>query len=221
MTTNTLTSLKLLDIVALVEDLPQHSLSRGQVGTLVEQLAPDVYEVEFSDDEGQTYAMLPLHTNQLISLHYLPIKPLTRTDKPTNNLEEPTMNSIYQYGKGDNIAGDKVMGDKVMGDKIGVQNNYTAEPKTPAEAAKEIQDLLLQLAKDNPLASDDDRATHLTQKLAPNRLQRITEIIQAAGEAAVEEIPGGKIAVAVLKKVREQETLLNQAKPQQQLPPKP
>jgi hypothetical protein len=126
------------------------------------------------------------------------------------------MSNIYQYGQGDNIAGDKV-----MGDKIDTQNNYTAEPKTPAEAAKEIQDLLLQLAKDNPLASDDDRATHLKQKLTPNRLQRIIELIQTAGEAAVEEILGGKIAVAILKKVREQETLLNTTKPQQQLSPNP
>jgi ribosomal 30S subunit maturation factor RimM len=62
--------LNLLDIVALKEDLPQHSLLAGQVGTIVETLAPDVYEVEFSDDDGQTYAMLPLHSQQLLQLKY-------------------------------------------------------------------------------------------------------------------------------------------------------
>ncbi|MHA2344917.1 MAG: DUF4926 domain-containing protein, partial [Candidatus Hodarchaeales archaeon] len=50
-------SIQLLDVVALTEDLPQHKLYRGQVGTVVEILASDVFEVEFNDDEGQTYAM--------------------------------------------------------------------------------------------------------------------------------------------------------------------
>jgi hypothetical protein len=35
-------------------------LLRGQVGTVVESLAPGVYEVDFSDDAGQTYASLAL-----------------------------------------------------------------------------------------------------------------------------------------------------------------
>ncbi|MGR0481036.1 MAG: DUF4926 domain-containing protein [Candidatus Electronema sp. V4] len=61
---------KMLDVVALIEDLPEHSLFRGQVGTIVEILAPDVYEVEFCDDEGQMYAMQALRTDQLMVLHY-------------------------------------------------------------------------------------------------------------------------------------------------------
>lgn len=66
-------TIKLLDVVALVVDLPQRKLVKGQVGTVVEVLAPDVFEVEFSDDEGQTYAMLPLRTEQLLVLHYAPV----------------------------------------------------------------------------------------------------------------------------------------------------
>ncbi len=31
---------------------------RGQVGTVVENLAPGIYEVEFSDDGGKTYALV-------------------------------------------------------------------------------------------------------------------------------------------------------------------
>ena len=60
---------KLLDVVALLENLPQVSLIRGQVGTIVENLAPGVFEVEFSDDTGKTYASLPLRSNQLLVLH--------------------------------------------------------------------------------------------------------------------------------------------------------
>jgi hypothetical protein len=61
--------IKLLDVVALTEDLPQEGLLRGQVGTVVEALAPGVFEVEFSDDEGQTYASLSLSADQLMALH--------------------------------------------------------------------------------------------------------------------------------------------------------
>ncbi|MCP4412774.1 MAG: DUF4926 domain-containing protein [Gammaproteobacteria bacterium] len=63
-------SIELLDVVALIKDLTQHKLYRGQVGTVVEILAKNVFEVEFSDDEGQTYAMLALRADQLMVLHY-------------------------------------------------------------------------------------------------------------------------------------------------------
>jgi len=39
--------IRLLDTVALLEDLPDRKLRRGEVGTVVESLAPGVYEVEF------------------------------------------------------------------------------------------------------------------------------------------------------------------------------
>jgi len=61
--------IQLLDTVALLDDLPERKLKRGEVGTIVEILAPDVYEVEFSDDEGQTYAELALRSSQLVVLH--------------------------------------------------------------------------------------------------------------------------------------------------------
>lgn len=64
--------INLLDVVALVEDIPEKGLRRGQVGTVVEELAPDAFEVEFSDLDGHTYALLPLHTGQLMVLYYEP-----------------------------------------------------------------------------------------------------------------------------------------------------
>lgn len=59
----------LLDTVALIEDLPERYLKQGEVGTVVEILGPEVYEVEFSDDEGQTYAEFALENDQLLVLH--------------------------------------------------------------------------------------------------------------------------------------------------------
>ncbi|HLA06939.1 MAG TPA: DUF4926 domain-containing protein [Anaerolineales bacterium] len=64
--------IKLLDVVALTDDLPEPDLQRGQVGTVVEILAPDVYEVEFADNDGRTYAELAVKADKLLVLHYEP-----------------------------------------------------------------------------------------------------------------------------------------------------
>ena len=61
--------IKLLDTIALVHDIPSRKLKRGEVGTVVEILAPNVYEVEFCDDDGETYCELALRDAQLIPLH--------------------------------------------------------------------------------------------------------------------------------------------------------
>ena len=66
--------MKLLDIVALVEDLPELKLYRGQVGTVVEEYEPDVFEVEFSDTNGRTYALETLKATQLMILRLQPFE---------------------------------------------------------------------------------------------------------------------------------------------------
>jgi len=62
--------LKPFAVVALLENLPSRGLHRGQVGTVVETLAPGVFEVEFSDNEGRTYATLVLRADQMMVLHH-------------------------------------------------------------------------------------------------------------------------------------------------------
>ena len=62
----------LLDVVALLTDLPTAELARGQVGTVVEQLDENTLLVEFSDDQGRAYALAPCPRAQLLVLHYLP-----------------------------------------------------------------------------------------------------------------------------------------------------
>ena len=64
--------LEKLSVVALIQDLPAKGLKRGQVGTIVEDLAPGVYEVEFSDDQGRTYASATLHADHLMRLYHEP-----------------------------------------------------------------------------------------------------------------------------------------------------
>ncbi len=65
---------RLLDVVALTGELPGWGLRRGQVGTVVEVLGGDVYEVEFSDNDGRTYAILALRADQVMVLHHQPAK---------------------------------------------------------------------------------------------------------------------------------------------------
>jgi hypothetical protein len=62
--------MKLLDVVALVDDAPDKGLRRGQVGTIVEFLAAGVFEVEFSDLDGRTYASVALPESRLMLLHH-------------------------------------------------------------------------------------------------------------------------------------------------------
>jgi hypothetical protein len=61
-----------LDVVALLADLPAQGLARGQVGTVVERLDEENSLVEFSDDEGKAYAIAPCPDSELLVLHYDP-----------------------------------------------------------------------------------------------------------------------------------------------------
>ena len=65
--------MKLLDVVALLQDIPELNLYRGQVGTIVEEYEPEVFEVEFSDSHGKAYAMEVLLKNQLMVLYHEPL----------------------------------------------------------------------------------------------------------------------------------------------------
>jgi hypothetical protein len=63
--------IKLLDVVAVIEDLPSNGLRRGEVGTVVEKWNDDdVFEVEFSDDNGNAYAFAALRPDQIMKLYF-------------------------------------------------------------------------------------------------------------------------------------------------------
>jgi len=62
----------LLDVVALLSDLPAQGLARGQVGTIVEELDDKTSLVEFSDDQGHAYALALCPRTELLVLHYVP-----------------------------------------------------------------------------------------------------------------------------------------------------
>ncbi len=62
----------LLDVVVLLQDIPEDGLQRGNVGTLVEILGEDAWEVEFVDDRGYTYGLLALRESQMLALIKVP-----------------------------------------------------------------------------------------------------------------------------------------------------
>jgi hypothetical protein len=69
-------SIKLLDVVALVVDLPDLNLWRGQVGTVVETLANGTaFEIEFSDRDGRAFESIGLNPEQIMVLYFEPASP--------------------------------------------------------------------------------------------------------------------------------------------------
>ena len=64
--------MKTFEVVALNNDVPEKHLHRGQVGTVVEMLAPGMVEVEFADLGGNTYAMCAVPESNLLVLHHIP-----------------------------------------------------------------------------------------------------------------------------------------------------
>lgn len=70
--------IKLHDIIALAENIKTTQfmtekaiiLPRGQMGTVVEEYNNgEAFEVEFCDDNGQTYALVSLESEKLILLY--------------------------------------------------------------------------------------------------------------------------------------------------------
>ncbi len=60
--------MEILDTVAILADQPALPVVRGQVGTIVEILDEQTVEVEFSDEQGRTYAQGPVKLADLIRL---------------------------------------------------------------------------------------------------------------------------------------------------------
>lgn len=70
--------IKELDIVALTENIETTHyetgepiiLYKGQIGTVVMEFDGNVFEVEFANKDGTTYAMETLQNEKLMLLHY-------------------------------------------------------------------------------------------------------------------------------------------------------
>ena len=63
---------KLLDVVALKEDISSRNLHKGFVGTIVEVFDDNTFLVEFSNNNGKVYAKEELQPNLFLKLLYEP-----------------------------------------------------------------------------------------------------------------------------------------------------
>lgn len=64
--------MKLLDVVATLQDFPERNVVKGQVGTIVEELDGNNVLVEFADMEGVAYAISPIPVAMLMELKHTP-----------------------------------------------------------------------------------------------------------------------------------------------------
>ncbi len=75
--------------------------------------------------------------------------------------------------------------------RINVEGHYIEsygyeERQSLAEAAAEIQDLLQQLEKSNPTASETEKAAYVDEEIEPDLKSRLVEALKTGGEAAIE-----------------------------------
>lgn len=76
-------TLRLLDVVVLNEDLPAHSLKRGDLGTVVEVHSREAVDVEFVTASGRTQALVTLPPSALREVadnDLVAVRPTTRRD---------------------------------------------------------------------------------------------------------------------------------------------
>lgn len=65
------TDLNLRDSVALLTDLPQKQLRKGQVGTIIDIESANIFKVEFVNQTGQTLAFAFVKAMDLLKLNYV------------------------------------------------------------------------------------------------------------------------------------------------------
>ena len=91
--------IKLLDVVALTQDVPEHDLKRGDIGTVVEILSNgEAYEVEFSNAYGQMSKCVSFLVSQLRVIPHEQIKADAKLqrDKQVKGVTEKRKNAAAQ-----------------------------------------------------------------------------------------------------------------------------
>jgi uncharacterized protein YjbI with pentapeptide repeats len=111
--------------------------------------------------------------------------------------------------QGNNMAGDRNIQigtgnyvEKVKGNYI--QGNYHAagEKQSLAEAAAEIQELLKQLEKTNPTATDAQKEVFVSAGMTPTKKERLINALKEGGKGAIEEFldnPYVNVAIKIIE----------------------
>ena len=123
--------IKLLDVVALTQDVPEHNLKRGEVGTIVEILSNgEAFEVEFSDDNGQMYKCLSFLVSQLTVLHHEPISESKQKQEPTTRKNPAAQHLIKAMEKPPHLTDEDIdaLNQSIKEGKIPIKFNSPLEP---------------------------------------------------------------------------------------------
>ena len=93
-----------------------------------------------------------------------------------------------------------------MGDNASSDHNtfvqQSEQKQTLSDAAKEIQQLLKQLEKTNPTATEAEKIVYVNDETTPGFKRRVVGALQAGGEAAIEEFlknPYVNVGKAIVK----------------------
>jgi AbiTii len=110
-----------------------------------------------------------------------------------NQVQSSSSNSQSNQESFTNELKDNVIGsfDNQVKDNVSQTANqhiYSSESrKTLSEAAVEIQQLLTQLERNNPVATDEDKVTYLNEETSLSFKRRVVSALQSSGETAIDE----------------------------------
>ncbi len=93
----------LFDIVELLIDIPDKNLFAGMQGTIVEQYETRIFEIEFSDKQGQTLALCTLEKSNFFVVWQSATKQwLNPTDQLitlVNHLSESRQQEVLDFAR--------------------------------------------------------------------------------------------------------------------------
>ena len=123
--------IKPLDVVALTQDVPEHNLKRGEVGTVIEILSNGkAFEVEFSDDNGQMYKCLSFSASQLKVLYQKPISESKQKQEPKRRKNPAAQRLIKAMEKPPHLTDEDIdaLNQSIKEGKILLKFNSPFEP---------------------------------------------------------------------------------------------
>ena len=94
------------------------------------------------------------------------------------------------------------MGEGASSDNNNFVMQQSEQKKTLADSAKEIQQLLKQLEKTNPTATETEKIVYVNDETTPKFKRRVVGALQAGSEAAIEEFldnPYVNVGKAIVK----------------------
>ena len=123
-------------------------------------------------------------------IHALADQPIQNIIDVTAKFESKLMSEIYKskYDQSHAQIGGVVDTAQTGSYQEFNQHNYASEQKqTLAETAAEIQELLKQLEKTNPTATEADKVAYVNDETTPSFKRRVVGVLQSGGEAAIDE----------------------------------